>query len=218
MQLRTGQSLLLLSHARNVAAANDTGWASIVESLLESVYPELGIRVDALSYATVTDGLTQPVWMDVARNRRPEWLVMPPLTRADLSTLMPDEATRTPERLKHSLLRMLHELSMYAERVVLFTPFDLTASDGNDFAPFEAAVLEAASEAGCMLVSVKSALDETKIKHACQPDRANDDALHTDIEFALANAFLRSVGFQWLRRPSFFSMADQTKLRVSHTS
>lgn len=218
MQLRKGQSLLLLSHARNVAAATETSWAAIVDRLLQSVYPDLDIRVDTLAHTAVADGWAQPTWIDAARDRRPDWLVLPPLTRADLSMLVPNGATMTPEYLKESLLPMLIEMRMHVKRVVLLSPFVLNATDGNDFAPYEAAVLEAAWEAGCMLIDVKHAIDETKVKHAYQPDQANDDALRADIEFALANAFLRSVGFQWVRRPSFFSLGEQTKLRVSHSS
>ena len=42
--------------------------------------------------------------------------------------------------------------------------------------------------------------------------------MRTDIDFALASAFLRSVGFEWVRRPSFFGLGDQTAPRMSHSS
>ncbi len=218
MQLRKGQSLLIFSHARNAAGANESGWASIVERLLQSVYPELDIRVDTYSCAAAANGGTLSVWTDAARQRKPDWLVLPPFTHADLSELLPNGATMPPEQLKDMLLPMLNELRMYAGRVVLLTPFALNGSDLTDFAQSEATLLEAAWEAGCMLVSTKSAIDETKSKHAYQPDQANEEALRADIEFALANAFLRDVGFQWVRRPSFFSFGDQSALRMSHSS
>lgn len=218
MQLRKGQSLLFLSHARNVAAATESGWASIVDRLLQSVYPELDIRVDALSYAAVADGRAEPGWIEAAGDLRPDWLVLPPFTDAELSAFVPNGATMSPELLKESLLPKLIEMRMHAERVVLLSPFALNASDGEDSAPYEAAVLEAAWEAGCMLVDAKTAIDETKDKHAYQPGQANDEAQRTDIEFALASAFLRSVGFQWIRRHSFFNLGDQASLRMSHSS
>jgi len=218
MQLRKGQSLLLLSHARNVASATETSWAAIVDRLLQSVYPDLNIRVDTLAHATVAGGRAQPAWIDAVRQRKPDWLVLPPLTRADLSMLVPNGATMTPELLKESLLPMLNELRLYAKHIVLLSPFVLNESDGDEFAPYEEAVLEAAWEADSMVVSVKHAINETKVKHACQPDQTNDETLRADIELALANALLRSVGFQWVRRPSFFSLGDQLSHRMPHSS
>lgn len=210
MQLRKGQSLLYLSHDRNVADETESGWPSIVIRLLQTVYPELDIQVHTHACDAISAGSAEP--LEALRERKPDWIVLSPITNANVPDRAADGQPMTPEYFKDSLLRLLRELSKVTVRVVIIYPFALDLADRNAFAPYEEAILDAVWEVGCMLVDAKEAIDAYRYKDKSAA------ALRSDIDLATANAFLSQIGFQWVRRQAFVGVSDRSALRIPYSS
>lgn len=193
-------------------AEGDREWAAIVERLLQAVYPELGIRVEACQAGEPSSA--ENGWLEAARKRPPDWLILPPPTVGSSPCPSAEESAdrekRTailPEGWEAELRRMIGEARMYAKHVALYAPIELEAGGGaagaaaTSRSSFLAAARAAAKETGCLLIDAQAAIQRV-LQRPGRPGKLAGEEAEEAIRLALADAFLQSVGFQWIKTMS----------------
>lgn len=211
MQLLKSESLLIIDRANRT----DHGWLEAVDSLLKTVYPELGIQIEvqASDKAAGLEALRNS-WQEAVHACSPDWLILPLLSEDFLpcsssAQQAEDASLLETAYLKAAIRSVIAEAKARVRQLILFMPalpgaesFELE-SDQRSASLCAAAVRDAAYESGCLVIEEEAVIDEVRSKYVPFGMQPNDEeAERSTYNIALAGAFLRLVGFQWLRRRS----------------
>ncbi|MFC5529688.1 hypothetical protein [Cohnella yongneupensis] len=209
MLLLKGQSILFIEHVykqqsvtNNGERTSDSGMATIADRLLQMVYPELSLQVEACASGIHTLDSAVDGWLDAARRLRPDWLVIPPLHGDNWPAYSTDGRPLTPDLLEAALRRMMRDIQPYAINLALVAPISLTSSDKGFISPYADVARSVAEEEGCLFIDAQAEIDDVRLKYAHQAAPTNEE-LSADIEMSLTNVFLQAIGFQWVRRNAF---------------
>jgi lysophospholipase L1-like esterase len=217
MLLSKGQKLLFIGdsisdcgRARPAGEGRDDalgkGYVSMVDALLQSVYPELAIRVvnKGISGNTVRDLSAR--WAEDVLQAKPDWVaIMIGINDVWRQFDMPriQERHVYKDEYETTLRRLVLETAPSVEGIVLMTPFYI---EPNAADPMRAAmdqygevVRAIADEAGAVFVDTQAAF--APLLKEMYPAALAWDRVHPSPvgHMALARAFLNAIGFEWTR-------------------
>lgn len=218
MLLQKGQKLLFIGDSitdcdrakpsgEGLFGALGRGYASIVDALLQAVYPELGIRVvnTGISGNTVRDLAAR--WQEDVLDRKPDWLSIMIGTNdvwRQYDTPFITEWHVYKDEYEATLRKLVAETKPILKGgLVLMTPFFIESNERDAMRAtmdeYGAIVRKVAEDYGCLFVDTQSAFNEV-LKELYSATLAWDRVHPTQAGHAvLARAFLNKVGFRWNR-------------------
>jgi len=180
------------------------GYVSLVDALLGSCYPELGIRVVNKGNGGNTVRDLKSRWQTDVIDQAPDWLTIMIGTNdvwRQFDTPYITEGHVYAEEYRATLTELVHVAKPHVKGLVLFAPFYMepNRADGMRAAmdQYGAIVKEVAAESGAMFVDTQAAFD-TLLRHV-YPATIGWDRVHPNQtgHMLIARAFLDAVGFQW---------------------
>jgi lysophospholipase L1-like esterase len=217
MKLQNGQKLLFIGDSitdcdrgkpagEGLFGALGKGYVSYVDALLQAVYPELGIRVvnKGISGNTVRD--LKGRWQGDVLDQKPDWLsVMIGINDVwrQYDTPFIKDWHVYADEYEATLRKLVTETKPLVQGLVLMTPFYLEshAQDAmrRTMDEYGAVVKHIAEETGSLFVDTQAAFNEV-LKELYSATLAWDRVHPTPAgHMVLARAFLRAVGFEWIR-------------------
>lgn len=180
------------------------GYVSLVDALLGTVYPELGIRVVNMGTGGHTVRDLARRWQTDVLELKPDWLSVMIGTndvwrqfdspRRPETHVLPDEYEQTLDALVTRTLPLI-------PNIVLMTPFYLEPNRADPMRrrmdEYGTVVQKLAAKHGTLFVNTQAAFDE--VLTVCYPATIAWDRVHPSQtgHMVLARAFLDTVGFQW---------------------
>lgn len=217
MNLEKGQKLLFIGdsitdceRARPVGeglfGANGKGYVALVDALLQSVYPELGIRVVNMGIGGNTVRDLKARWQSDVVNQKPDWLsVMIGINDVwrQYDTPFIVDGHVYLDEYEATLRELIAATKPMVEGLVLMTPFyiESNAQDAmrRTMDEYGAVVKRIAGEHGLLCVDTQAAFNEV-LKELYSATLAWDRVHPTQTgHMVLARAFLKAVGFDWSR-------------------
>lgn len=183
-----------------------TGYVSNVDSLLGTVYPELGIRVVNVGTSGHTVRDLKSRWQRDVIDLKPDWLsVMIGINDVWRQFDLPwqTEIHVSPEEYERTLRDLVQQVRSRLKGLVLMTPFYIepNADDAMRARMDEYGVLvrNIAEEAGAIFVDTQAAYNEVLAHY--YPATLAWDRVHPNPtgHMVLARAFLKAIGFEWDR-------------------
>ncbi|GAB2670279.1 SGNH/GDSL hydrolase family protein [Paenibacillus thermoaerophilus] len=206
-----GDSITDTGRARPVGEHNGgeglgTGYVSLVEALLTSTYPELGIRVVNMGVSGNTVRHLRERWQTDVLDQKPDWLAVMiginDVWRHFDRPFMREHHVHE-EEYERTLRELVQEARPGLKGLVLMTPFYI---EPNREEPMRAKmdryggiVRKIAEETGAVFVDTQAAFD--KVLEHLYPGQLAWDRVHPGRagHMVLARAFLNAVGFDWSR-------------------
>lgn len=180
------------------------GYVSMVEALLLSTYPELGIRVVNMGTSgnTVRDLANR--WQSDVIDQKPDWLTIMIGTNdvwRQFDCPFQKELHVSPEEYRATLSRLVGQAKPMVKGLVLATPFYLEPNQTDQMRhrmdEYGAVVQDLAVKHGCIFVDMQAAF-ETVLSHYHSATFAWDRVHPTQAGHAvLAKAFLEAFGFNF---------------------
>jgi lysophospholipase L1-like esterase len=215
MKLKQGQKLLFIGDSitdcerskpegEGLFDATGRGYVTIVNALLTSVYPELGIRVvnKGISGNTVRD--LKARWETDVIEQQPDWLAIMiginDVWRQFDLPFMPERHVRLDEY-EATLRELVRRTKPLVEGIVLMTPFYIEPNGADAMRAmmdrYGAAVKRIAAEEGTLFVDTQAAFN--RVLETLYPAALAWDRVHPTQagHMILARAFLNAVGFDW---------------------
>ncbi|WEK55521.1 MAG: SGNH/GDSL hydrolase family protein [Candidatus Cohnella colombiensis] len=217
MLLKKGQKLLFIGDSitdcdrvkpdgEGLFGALGRGYVSLVDGMLQAIYPELGIRVvnTGLSGNTVVD--LDKRWQEDVIDRKPDWLSIMIGTNdvwRQYDTPFIKEWHVYKDQYQTTLRKLIEQSKPLVEGIVLMTPFflEVNRSDAmrNTMDDYGAIVKQIAEEYGTYFVDTQAAFDVV-LKELYSATLAWDRVHPSQAgHVVLAKAFLDKLGFQWNR-------------------
>jgi lysophospholipase L1-like esterase len=215
MKLKQGQKLLFIGDSitdcdrskplgEGLFGALGKGYVSYVDALLQSVYPELGIRVvnKGIGGNTVRD--LKGRWQEDVLDQKPDWLsVMIGINDVwrQYDTPFISDWHVYLEEYEETLKSLVLETKPLVKELVLMTPYYLEGNVEDKMRKtmddYGAVVRRIAAETGCLFVDTQAAFDKVLVELYSATlawDRVHPTAAG---HMVLARAFLREIGFDW---------------------
>lgn len=218
MLLNKGEKLLFIGdsitdcdrakpNGEGLFGALGKGYVSLVDALLQAVYPELGIRVvnKGISGNTVRD--LKARWQEDVLDQRPDWLsimigINDVWRQFDLPFIKDWHVY--PDEYEATLRKLVHEAKPHVKGLVLMTPFYLESNEQDKMRAmmdlYGGIVRKIANEFDDVhFVDTQAAFNvvlEELYSATLAWDRVHPTAAG---HMVLARAFLDKVGFQWKR-------------------
>lgn len=218
MQLQKGQKLLFIGDSitdcerarpagEGLFGALGKGYVSLVDALLQAVYPELGIRVVNVGNSGNNVVDLSRRWQEDVIDRKPDWLSIMIGTNdvwRQYDTPFITDWHVYKDEYEATLRKLVAETKpLLKGGLVLMTPFYLESNEKDAMRAtmdeYGAIVRQVAEENGCLFVDTQAAFNEV-LKELYSATLAWDRVHPTQAGHAvLARAFLNKVGFQWNR-------------------
>ncbi|MUG43705.1 SGNH/GDSL hydrolase family protein [Paenibacillus woosongensis] len=217
MLLEKGQKLLFIGDSitdcerqrpdgEGLFSALGKGYVALVDALLQSVYPELGIRVvnKGNSGNTVRD--LQERWQEDVLDQKPDWLsIMIGINDVwrQYDTPLITEWHVYAEEYEKTLRDLVAKTKPQLEGLVLMTPFYLEPNPEDKMRKtmdeYGAIVKKVAADTGAVFVDTQAAFNV--VLEELYPATLAWDRVHPSYtgHMVLARAFLKEVGFEWNR-------------------
>jgi lysophospholipase L1-like esterase len=217
MLLQKGQKLLFIGDSitdcdrakpagEGLFGALGKGYVSIVDAMLQAVYPELGIRVvnQGISGNNVVDLQTR--WQEDVLDHNPDWLSIMIGTNdvwRQYDTPFIKEWHVYADKYETTLRSLVERTEPKAGNLVLMTPFYLESNEQDAMRrtmdEYGAIVKKIAQETGTLFVDTQAAFNVV-LKDLYAATLAWDRVHPTQTgHVVLARAFLNKVGFEWNR-------------------
>ncbi len=218
MLLKKGEKLLFIGDSitdcdrakpagEGLFGALGKGYVSLVDALLQAVYPELGIRVvnTGLSGNTVLD--LQARWQEDVLDRKPDWLSIMIGTNdvwRQYDTPFITEWHVYADKYEATLRKLAEQTKPHVSNLVLMTPFYLESNEQDAMRrtmdEYGAIVKKVAEETGALFIDTQAAFNEV-LKELYAATLAWDRVHPTQAgHVVLARAFLNKLGFEWNRK------------------
>ena len=217
MKLDKGQKLLFIGDSvtdcervkpegEGLFAALGKGYVSYVDGLLQSVYPDLGIRVvnKGISGNTVRDLKNR--WQDDVINQKPDWLSIMiginDVWRQYDTPFIKDWHVYIDEY-ESTLRELVSETKPFVKEIVLMTPFYLESNEQDQMRrsmdQYGQVIKRIAEETNCIFVDTQAAFNI--IFKDLYPAALAWDRVHPSNagHMVLARAFLKEIDFNWNR-------------------
>jgi lysophospholipase L1-like esterase len=217
MKLDKGQKLLFIGDSvtdcervkpegEGLFAALGKGYVSYVDGLLQSVYPDLVIRVvnKGISGNTVRDLKNR--WQDDVINQKPDWLSIMiginDVWRQYDTPFIKDWHVYIDEY-ESTLRELVSETKPFVKEIVLMTPFYLESNEQDQMRrsmdQYGQVVKRIAEETNCIFVDTQAAFNI--IFKDLYPAALAWDRVHPSNagHMVLARAFLKEIDFNWNR-------------------
>lgn len=217
MQLKKGQKLLFVGdsitdcerarpHGEGLFGALGKGYVSMVDALLQAVYPELGIRVVNMGVSGNTVVDLEARWREDVLDRQPDWLAI--MIGANdvwrqFDTPFIADWHVYPDRYEATLRKLVEETKPRVSELVLMTPFYLETNKRDAMRAkmdlYGEIVGKIAKDCGARCVNTQAAFDAV-LQELYSATLAWDRVHPTQAGHAvLARAFLNEIGFEWNR-------------------
>jgi len=218
MKLKQGQKLLFIGdsitdcdRARPVGeglfGASGKGYVALVDAMLQSTYPELGIRVVNMGTSGNTVRDLDARWETDVTAQRPDWLAVMiginDVWRQYDLPFIPDGHVYIDEY-ERTLRKLVASSRPAVSGLVLMTPFYIEPNRSDAMRrtmdEYGAVVKRIAADTeGALFVDTQAAFD--RILDKLYPATLAWDRVHPTPtgHMALARAFLNAVGFDWQR-------------------
>lgn len=217
MQLQKGEKLLFIGDSitdcdrakptgEGLFGALGKGYVSLVDAMLQAVYPELGIRVvnKGTGGHNVLD--LQARWQEDVLDQKPDWLsIMIGINDVwrQYDTPFIKEWHVYADKYEATLRELVEQTKPHVSNLVLMTPFYLESNEQDAMRStmdeYGAIVKRIASESGAIFVDTQAAFNEV-LKELYAATLAWDRVHPTQAgHIVLARAFLNKIGFQWNR-------------------
>nr|4JKO_A Chain A, Acetyl xylan esterase [Geobacillus stearothermophilus]4JKO_B Chain B, Acetyl xylan esterase [Geobacillus stearothermophilus] len=217
MKIGSGEKLLFIGDAitdcgrarpegEGSFGALGTGYVAYVVGLLQAVYPELGIRVvnKGISGNTVRD--LKARWEEDVIAQKPDWVsimigINDVWRQYDLPFMK--EKHVYLDEYEATLRSLVLETKPLVKGIILMTPFYI---EGNEQDPmrrtmdqYGRVVKQIAEETNSLFVDTQAAFNE--VLKTLYPAALAWDRVHPSVagHMILARAFLREIGFEWVR-------------------
>ncbi|MEH7416907.1 SGNH/GDSL hydrolase family protein [Neobacillus drentensis] len=182
------------------------GYVSYVEALLQTVYPEFGIRVvnKGISGNTVRDLKNR--WQEDVITQEPDWLsIMIGINDVwrQYDTPFIKEWHVYANEYEETLRKLVSETKPLTKGLVLMTPFYLESNEQDRMRQtmdqYGQIVRKIAEETGCIFVDTQVAFNQVLTE--LYPATIAWDRVHPSAagHMVLARAFLKAIGFEWDR-------------------
>lgn len=218
MQLQKGQKLLFIGDSitdcerarpagEGLFGALGKGYVSLVDALLQAVYPELGIRVVNVGNSGNNVVDLSRRWQEDVIDRKPDWLSIMIGTNdvwRQYDSPFITESHVYKDEYEATLRKLVAETKpLLKGGLVLMTPFYLESNEKDAMRStmdeYGAIVRRVAEDNGCLFVDTQAAFNEV-LKELYSATLAWDRVHPSQAGHAvLARAFLNKVGFQWNR-------------------
>jgi len=218
MRLQKGQKLLFIGDSitdcdrarpagEGLFGALGRGYVSLVDALLQAVYPELGIRVVNMGVSGNNVVDLDNRWQEDVLDRKPDWLSVMIGTNdvwRQYDTPFIPEYHVYPDRYETTLRKLVEETKPQVTELVLMTPFYLESNEKDAMRrtmdEYGAIVRKVADEYGCLFVDTQAAFNVV-LKDLYAATLAWDRVHPTQAGHAvLARTFLQAVGFDWNKK------------------
>lgn len=217
MLLQKGQKLLFIGDSitdcdrakpagEGLFGALGRGYVSIVDAMLQAVYPEFGIRVvnQGISGNNVVDLQTR--WQENVLDHNPDWLSIMIGTNdvwRQYDTPFIKEWHVYADKYETTLRSLVERTKPKVGNLVLMTPFYLESNEQDAMRrtmdEYGAIVKKIAQETGTLFVDTQAAFNVV-LKDLYAATLAWDRVHPTQTgHVVLARAFLNKVGFEWNR-------------------
>ncbi|CAM4377076.1 SGNH/GDSL hydrolase family protein [Paenibacillus tarimensis] len=217
MKLEQGQKLLFIGDSitdcdrakpegEGLFGALGKGYVSLIDALLQAVYPELGIRVvnKGIGGNTVRD--LKARWQEDVINQEPDWLaVMIGINDVWRQFDVPliKEWHVYIDEYEATLRELTAAVKPRVKQLVLMTPFYLEPNEQDKMRQkmdeYGSVVKRIAQEQGALFVDTQAAFNE--VMKELYPATLAWDRVHPTQagHMVLARAFLNAAGFEWKR-------------------
>lgn len=217
MMLHKGEKLLFIGDSitdcdrakptgEGLFGALGKGYVSLVDAMLQAVYPELGIRVvnKGTGGNTVLD--LQARWQEDVLDQKPDWLsIMIGINDVwrQYDTPFIKEWHVYADKYEATLRELVEQTKPHVSNMVLMTPFYLESNEQDAMRrtmdEYGAIVKRIATETGAIFVDTQAAFNEV-LKELYAATLAWDRVHPTQAgHVVLARAFLNKIDFQWNR-------------------
>ncbi|WP_282940218.1 SGNH/GDSL hydrolase family protein [Paenibacillus sp. RC67] len=187
---------------RNDSLGN--GYVALVDSFLQSVYPQLGIRVTNMGISGNTVRNLKDRWETDVVNLKPDWVsimigINDVWRQYDLPQLV--EKHVYIDEYEQTLRELVERTKPSLKSLILMTPYYIepNRNDGMRAAmdQYGAVVKKIADQYGAIFIDTQEAF-EPVLKHI-YPATLAWDRVHPNMtgHMTLARAFLNAVGFSW---------------------
>lgn len=181
-----------------------SGYAALVDAFLQSVYPELGIRVVNMGISGNTVRNLKDRWQTDVLDQKPDWLsimigINDVWRQYDLPQIV--EKHVYIEEYEQTLRELVERTKPSLKGLILMTPYYIepNANDGMRAAmdQYGAVVQKVAQQYGAVFIDTQKAF-EPVLKHI-YPATLAWDRVHPNMtgHMTLARAFLNAIGFSW---------------------
>jgi lysophospholipase L1-like esterase len=182
------------------------GYVSLVDAMLQAVYPELGIRVvnTGLSGNNVLD--LQARWQEDVLDRKPDWLSIMIGTNdvwRQYDTPFIPEWHVYADKYEATLRSLVEKTKLHVSNLVLMTPFYVESNEQDAMRrtmdEYGAIVKKIAEQTDTLFVDTQAAFNKV-LQELYAATLAWDRVHPTQAgHVVLARAFLNKIGFQWNR-------------------
>ena len=215
MKLLKGQKLLFIGDSitdcdrakpegEGLLNALGHGYVSLVDGLLQSTYPELGIRVVNKGISGNTVRNLKERWQEDVISQQPDWLVIMigvnDVWRQYDMPFMPEHHVYI-EEYEETLLELVKQAKQVTSHIVLMTPFYIEPNQADlmraTMDQYGVVVKKVAEQEQCFFVDIQAALDPV-MKHL-YPATLAWDRVHPSRagHLIFAKAFLNYIDFDW---------------------
>ncbi len=222
MLLQQGQKLLFIGDSitdcdrakpagEGLFGALGRGYVSIVDALLQAVYPELGVRVVNTGIGGNTVVNLEARWQEDVLDRKPDWLSIMIGTndvwRQYDTPFVKEWHVYKPEY-EATLRRLVSATKpLLSGGLVLMTPFYIESNENDAMRrtmdEYGAIVRRVADDSGALFVDTQAAFNEV-LRELYAATLAWDRVHPTQAgHMVLARAFLNKIGFQWNRTSNY---------------
>ncbi|MCT8137091.1 SGNH/GDSL hydrolase family protein [Anaerobacillus sp. CMMVII] len=217
MKLEKGQKLLFIGDSitdcdrgkpegEGLFGALGKGYVSFVDALLQSVYPELGIRVVNKGISGNTVRKLKDRWQADVIEQNPDWLVIMiginDVWRQYDTPFIKDWHVYI-EEYEETLEKLIQETKPKVKGLVLMTPYYLESNEQDAMRQtmdqYGEVVKQLAEKYDCIFIDTQAAFNVV-LKDLYSSTLAWDRVHPTATgHMVLARAFLREIGFDWDR-------------------
>ncbi|MCD9021447.1 SGNH/GDSL hydrolase family protein [Cohnella silvisoli] len=217
MLLKKGQKLLFIGDSitdcerarpagEGLFGALGKGYVSLVDALLQAVYPELGIRVVNVGNSGNTVLDLQARWQEDVIDRKPDWLSIMIGTNdvwRQYDTPFITEWHVYADKYEATLRALVEQTKPVVGNLVLMTPFYLESNEQDAMRrtmdEYGTIVKKIAEETGTLFVDTQAAFNKV-LKELYAATLAWDRVHPSQAgHVVLARAFLNKVGFDWTK-------------------
>lgn len=203
-----GDSITDCGRSRPIGEGNmapfGNGYVALIDGLLKTVYPELGIRVVNMGISGNTVRDLAERWQTDVLDLKPDWLSVMIGTndvwRQYDQPYIPENHVY-PEEYETTLDSLVEKTKAQVKGIVLMTPFYLEPNRSDrmraSMDAYGEIVKRVAQRHGTVFVDTQAAFD--RVLEHLYPAALAWDRVHPSAagHVALARAFLQGIGFQW---------------------
>ncbi|RTE07108.1 SGNH/GDSL hydrolase family protein [Paenibacillus whitsoniae] len=180
------------------------GYVSLVDALIQSTYPELGLRIINMGISGNTVRDLKNRWEEDVENLKPDWLsimigINDVWRQYDQPTIR--ESHVYPEEYEATLRELIQRTKPQVKGIVLMTPFYIEPNREDAMRKrmdeYGTIVKRIAEETGCLLVDTQAAFES--VLRDIYPATLAWDRVHPSAvgHMVLAKAFLAAVGYEY---------------------